>query len=188
MERHYLDAGNGLISMTPLPPDVARLIDAAAMRYAIAPAIARAVAWVESGGRQSAVGTSGELGVMQLMPATAELLEVDPRSLPDNIEGGVRYLAQMIARFGFARGIAGYNGGPGMALRDESEWPLTVKSYVAKVRARSELEARTMLEGARIAAAPFVLVDEVTPRPHVLRSVFSKLCRRLRSLVSWSSK
>lgn len=147
--------------MADLPTDVASLLDAAAERYGIKPAIARAVAWTESRGKQSAVGTSGELGVMQLMAGTAQMLGVDPRSLTQNIDGGVRYLAQQIKRFGEIKGIAGYNGGPGMAMRDETQWPAGVRQYVANVRARAELEQAKLAQGVRAADGPFPL-SEVT--------------------------
>jgi soluble lytic murein transglycosylase-like protein len=137
-----------------LPADVAALLDAAADRYGIPRIYPRAVAWVESRGRQSAVGTSGELGVMQLMPATAAWLEVDPRSLVQNIDGGVRYLSQLVRQFGERNGIASYNAGPTRAgARPETAWPASTKQYVAAVTSRADYEARTI--GVRTAAAPF---------------------------------
>lgn len=152
------------VNVGKLPPEVAALLDAAADRYGVGRPIARAVAWTESRGRQNRVGTSGELGVMQLMPKTAEWLEVDARSLTQNIDGGVRYLSQQLKRFGERAGLAGYNGGPGMAARLESNWPAGVQAYVRNVLARAEIEAALVREeqGARAAAVPFP-PDEVTP-------------------------
>jgi len=77
-----------------------------------------AVATKESGLNQSAVGTSGERGVFQLMPGTAADLGVDPTNLESNIDGGVRYLSQMYQKFGDWRlALEAYNGGPGNVQR-----------------------------------------------------------------------
>jgi hypothetical protein len=80
--------------------------------------LALSVAHRESGLNQGAVGTSGELGVFQLMPGTARDLGVDPRDLQQNVDGGVRYLSQMYSRFGDWRtALEAYNGGPGNVQR-----------------------------------------------------------------------
>lgn len=84
------------------------------------PQLALAVARVESGFSQAAKGTSGEIGVMQLMPATAKSLGVNPKSLDENILGGVTYLKQMLDLTGgdVRRALVGYNGGPDNAKMD----------------------------------------------------------------------
>jgi soluble lytic murein transglycosylase-like protein len=94
------------------------LISAAASRYGVPPFVALAVAQRESGLNQSAVGTSGERGVFQLMPGTARDLGVDPTDLAANVDGGVRYLSQMFQQFGNWRtALEAYNGGPGNVSR-----------------------------------------------------------------------
>jgi len=94
------------------------LISAAAFRYGVPPSLALAVAQRESGLNQSAVGTSGERGVFQLMPGTAAELGVDPTDLAANVDGGVRYLSQMFRQFGNWRtALEAYNGGPGNVQR-----------------------------------------------------------------------
>ncbi len=83
-----------------------------ALRYGVDPAIALAVAQKESGFNQGARGSAGEVGIFQLMPATARGLSVDPYDQTQNIEGGVSYLAQLYRQFGdWTRALAGYNGG-----------------------------------------------------------------------------
>lgn len=90
------------------------LITASASRYGVPPSVALAVAKKESGFNQSAVGTSGERGVFQLMPGTARDLGVDPTDLSQNIDGGVRYLSQMYSQFGdWHTALEAYNAGPG---------------------------------------------------------------------------
>lgn len=94
------------------------LISAAAAKYGVPPSLALAVAQRESGLNQSAVGTSGERGVFQLMPGTAQQLGVDPTDLSQNVDGGVRYLSQMYSQFGDWRtALEAYNGGPGNVSR-----------------------------------------------------------------------
>jgi soluble lytic murein transglycosylase-like protein len=138
---------------TALPPIVASMLDAQSDRRGIPRIFARAVAWIESKGDQSARGTSGELGVMQLMPATAKGLGVDASNLDQNIEGGVRLLAQLIHRYGEAGGLAAYNGGPRFGSKTHAELPAQVRRYVDLVLARAEIEANTM--GVREAVGPF---------------------------------
>lgn len=136
---------------TPLPADVAHLLNKAADRYTIRREVARAVAWQESHGKQSAIGTSGERGVMQLMPGTAKDLQVDPTNLEQNIEGGVRYLATLIKRFGERAGIACYNQGPAYGRKPESEWVAASRRYADAVLSRARAEAE---HGGRAAQGP----------------------------------
>ena len=143
--------------MTALPANVSALLDAASDRYGVPRIYARAVAWTESQGRHDLQGTRGELGVMQLMPDTAAELGVNPRDLAANIDGGVRYLANMQRLYGERVGLAAYNGGPSIARKPESEWPSSVKSYLTRAMMRVDYEARTI--GVRTAAPPFDLAD-----------------------------
>src|ERR1035437_4250656 len=109
-------------------------ITATATAYGVDPSLALQVAQRESGLNQSAVGTSGEIGVFQLMPATAAGLGVNPANLTDNITGGVRYLAAMLAQFGgdTAKALAAYNWGPGNVSKavaaSGSDWMSAVPS------------------------------------------------------------
>jgi len=104
--------------VSPAPAVVARLIAEAAARHGIDPGLATAVAWQESRFQQSAVSPKGARGVMQLMPATARDLGVDPDDLHGNIDGGVSYLARQLRRFGDVRlALAAYNAGPEAVMR-----------------------------------------------------------------------
>jgi len=85
-----------------------------AERYGIPPQMALNLVRQESGFKQSAVSPKGALGLMQLMPATAKELGVDPTDPYQNIEGGMRYLRQQYDRFGdWSLAAAAYNAGPG---------------------------------------------------------------------------
>ncbi len=120
--------------------DVVRLINATSRRYGVDPRLARAISWQESGYQQSVVSSTGAVGVMQLMPGTAKWLAQDvvgrplnPRSLADNVEGGVAYLAWLTRRTSRRHAIAGYYQG----LRSISERGLyrDTRRYVANVEA-----------------------------------------------------
>lgn len=90
----------------------------AARRYGIDPNLLRAVAWTESRGNNAAVSPKGARGVMQLMPATAAELGVDPNDPIANINGGAAYLAQQLATFhDVPLALAAYNAGPGAVRR-----------------------------------------------------------------------
>lgn len=95
------------------------LITATAARYGVDPRLALAVARAESGFNQAARSPVGAIGVFQLMPATAKWLGVDPYNVEQNIEGGIRYLSQLLAQYGndVNRALAAYNWGPGNLAR-----------------------------------------------------------------------
>lgn len=94
--------------------ELARTIHAAAAKYAVDPKLVSAVAEVESGGNQSAVSSAGAVGVMQLMPETAAGLGVNPYDMKSNVEGGTKYLREMLDTFDgdVKKAVAAYNAGP----------------------------------------------------------------------------
>lgn len=89
-------------------------LDAAALRQGIDPKLLRAVVAVESGYRVDAVSPVGAAGLTQLMPATAAELGVTDRfDARQNLDGGARYLARQVVRFGDLRlALAAFNAGP----------------------------------------------------------------------------
>ena len=95
-----------------------------------------AVAETESGGNQSAVSPAGAIGVMQLMPGTAAALGVDPYDERQNIEGGAKYLHEMLDTFDgdVRKAVAAYNAGP-QAVRNYNGVPpyRETQNYVSKV-------------------------------------------------------
>lgn len=95
-------------------PDVGSMVTAEAQRQGVDPNLALRVARHESGLRTNAVSPKGARGPMQLMPATAQGLGVNPDDPADNIRGGVTYLKQQLDRFGDPKlALAAYNAGPG---------------------------------------------------------------------------
>jgi soluble lytic murein transglycosylase-like protein len=91
------------------------LVRAAAARHQLNPDLIKAVIRQESGFRPCAISAKGAMGLMQLMPDTADSLKTkDPLDPAQNIEAGATYLKQMLARFkGDLRlALAAYNAGP----------------------------------------------------------------------------
>jgi soluble lytic murein transglycosylase-like protein len=95
------------------------VVQHAAARYSVSPALVDAIAHVESRYRSDAVSRAGAQGVMQLMPGTARDLGVDARDPAANIRGGTAYLRQLLDRFDgdVVRTVAAYNAGPGAVAR-----------------------------------------------------------------------
>lgn len=116
--------------------DTNSLIKEAAARYQVDPRLVAAVAQTESGGNQEAVSPAGAVGVMQLMPETAAGLGINPYDKRQNIEGGAKYLRQMMDTFGgdVQKAVAAYNAGP-QAVKEYNGIPpyRETQDYVNKV-------------------------------------------------------
>ena len=95
--------------------DVDSAINEMAEKYNLDPALLAAIAEQESGFNQSVQSEAGAMGIMQLMPGTAEGLGVDPSDLRGNLEGGAKYLRQMLDKYDgdVEKALAAYNAGPG---------------------------------------------------------------------------
>jgi soluble lytic murein transglycosylase-like protein len=137
---------------TPSDTVSASRYDALIERYARArglrPDLVRAVIQVESAFDPFARSPKGALGLMQLMPATADELGVDDPFDPEaNIRGGTAYLRELIDRFGGNEelALAAYNAGPGAVERHGQAIPpyRETQDYVRKVKARTEVAARS---------------------------------------------
>lgn len=78
------------------------------------PNLVKAIIQVESAGKPKAVSKKGATGLMQLMPATARDLGVNPKDPQQNIEGGSRYIKDELDRFIDPKlALAAYNWGRG---------------------------------------------------------------------------
>lgn len=108
----------------PLPPggDVSSstwmmdYVDRFSRANRLSPALVRAIIKAESNGERFAVSTKGAQGMMQLMPFTAKRLNVsDPFDPVENIEGGVKYIKELLGTFNgnLVHAVAAYNAGPG---------------------------------------------------------------------------
>lgn len=114
-----------------------QFIEAAAKRYDIEEALLRAVIHAESAFNPKAVSPKGAQGLMQLMPPTARELGVSDAFSPEqNIDGGARYLAGLLARYkGDERlALAAYNAGEEAVKRFGGVPPFReTQEYVPKV-------------------------------------------------------
>jgi hypothetical protein len=118
----------------------ADLFTQAGNRHGVSPALLAAVAKTESGFNSSAVSSSGAIGLMQFMPATAKGLGVDATDPASSIDGAARYLSSLTKQFGSTPlALAAYNAGPGTVQRYGGIPPYgETKSYVQKVTNAAE--------------------------------------------------
>lgn len=141
----HTDAGATAIVQPASPPPgqtsgyVRIAIAGAAHRYGLRRDLVEAVAWQESRLRHAAVSPKGAVGVMQLTPATARDLGVDPRDLEQNVAGGAAYLARLLRRYNgdLELSLAAYNAGPGAVDRHGGVPPYReTQAYVAAILRR----------------------------------------------------
>ena len=112
------------------------LITQTAAEYGIDPQLVKAIAIAESDMNQDEISPVGAIGVMQLMPETAEGLGVNPYDTNENIAGGTKYLKQMLDTFDgdVPLAVAAYNAGPGAVKRYGGIPPYSeTKNYVGRV-------------------------------------------------------
>lgn len=121
---------------------------AAAKAHRLDDAWLRAIAHAESGFDASAVSPKGAQGVMQLMPETARDYGVaNPLASADSIDGGARYLRDLLRRYrgDLTLAAAAYNAGPGAVDKHGGVPPYReTQVYVAKVRALHERYRKAM--------------------------------------------
>ncbi len=118
------------------------LVDAAAHRNGIEPALLHGLIEQESGFNAAAQSSAGASGLTQLMPSTAASMGVaDPLNPAESIEGGARYLGELMRQFGgnTTDALAAYNAGPG-AVQEYGGVPpyAETQDYVTRVLANAE--------------------------------------------------
>jgi soluble lytic murein transglycosylase-like protein len=98
----------------PVPSTPLELADAAADRYGLPRELVRSVMAAESGLQPGAISPKGAIGLMQLMPGTAQALGADPHDPAQNVDAGTRYLRDLLEKYnyGLRHALAAYNAGP----------------------------------------------------------------------------
>jgi hypothetical protein len=126
------------------------LLIRAALQEGLEPEFVRSVAMIESGLHQEAVSPKGAVGLMQLMPRTADQLGVDAQQSEQNALGGAAFLRQMLIRYNgnSALALAAYNAGPGAVDKYKGVPPYPeTRRYVIKVLA--EYARQQQLQGEK---------------------------------------
>jgi hypothetical protein len=117
--------------------DLNELVKTASGTYRLDPDLVNSVIRAESGFNVHAVSPKGAQGLMQLMPKTSSQLGVqnafDPQA---NVEGGTRYLRELLERYNFdlIKALAAYNAGPRRVEQYGGVPPYyETKAYVARI-------------------------------------------------------
>jgi len=125
-------------SSAPTPQrDINEVVTSASGIYRLDPDLVNSVIRAESGFNVRAVSPKGAQGLMQLMPQTASALGVENAFDPQaNVEGGTRYLRELLERYNFdlIKALAAYNAGPERVERYGGVPPYyETKAYVARI-------------------------------------------------------
>ena len=129
------------VSPPPAPAAIPALLpqqlaDAAADKYGLPRQLVRSVIAAESGFQPQAVSPKGAIGLMQLMPSTAQTLGANPHDPAQNVDAGTRYLRALLEKYkgGLRHALAAYNAGPGAVekYRGVPPYPETIK-YLGRI-------------------------------------------------------
>lgn len=97
-----------------LSDDIVQLINTTAARYGLDPQIVQAQCIVESGGKANAVSRTGAVGLLQLLPSTAQLTATQLKDPATNLDAGCKYLSLQLQKFkDYYHALGAYNVGPG---------------------------------------------------------------------------
>jgi SLT domain-containing protein len=120
----------------PSPP-MNEVVNTASAEYHLDPDLVNSVIHAESGFNAHAVSPKGARGLMQLMPNTASQLGVNNAFDPqDNVQGGSRYLRELLERYNFdlVKALAAYNAGPDRVEQYNGVPPFReTRAYVARI-------------------------------------------------------
>jgi hypothetical protein len=125
--------------LEPAKPALAlnEVVNSASAAYHLDPDLVNSVIHAESGFNARAVSPKGARGLMQLMPSTASQLGVHDAFDPaTNVEGGSRYLRELLERYNFdlVKALAAYNAGPLRVEQYQGVPPFReTRAYVARI-------------------------------------------------------
>ena len=144
--KHYLS----LISLTnsrphslqtapKTPMNTHAMIQSAARKYNVPTAFVHSIVAAESNFDPGAVSSKGAVGLMQVMPATAQGYGLNASIPEQNVDAGTRYLGWLLKRYckyrnGLKRAIAAYNAGPAVVDKYHGVPPYReTRCYVTRV-------------------------------------------------------
>ena len=121
----------GLVTDTAFDP----IIESAATRHDVDARIVKAVIQVESAFHPRARSSKGAMGLMQLMPKTAQQYKArNPYDPASNIEAGTKYLKRLLDEFELPLALAAYNAGESAVRRFRGIPPYAeTQAYVTKI-------------------------------------------------------
>jgi soluble lytic murein transglycosylase-like protein len=177
IDRFEKDLAPAASAATPEDPQrLDQAINSSSARYHIDPDLIHSVIQAESGFHPFAISRKGAQGLMQLMPQTASRLGVantfDPQA---NVEGGTRYLRELLERYDFnlIKALAAYNAGPRRVEQYRGVPPFhETRAYVARVvrdfnrkklAERETSVAKTSSNSRRPAASSGTAVSRLQP-------------------------
>jgi len=115
------------------------MIREAAKEHGLPSYLMESIAETESGLKRDAVSHKGAIGVMQLMPGTAQELGVNPHDVKENIVGGTKLMRSLLLKYRndpnqVAKALAAYNAGAGAVARYRGIPPYReTRRYVRKI-------------------------------------------------------
>ena len=117
--------------------ELRQLINQVSLEYGVDPKLVDALVRVESSYDPRAVSRKGAMGLMQLMPDTADRLEVeDPFDPEENVRGGVKEFSRLVDRYAgnLQLALAAYNAGEGAVARYRGVPPYNeTRNYVSRI-------------------------------------------------------
>ncbi len=138
IDRFEEDLSAPAAGKTPYSPqEMSDVINAVSSRHHLDPDLISSVIHAESGFNPNAVSAKGAQGLMQLMPQTSSQLGVADAFDPGaNVEGGTRYLRELLERYNFdlIKALAAYNAGPQRVEQYHGVPPYyETQAYVARI-------------------------------------------------------
>jgi hypothetical protein len=148
-------------------PDISQVVNEASGRYRLDPDLVNSVIKAESGFNARAVSPKGAQGLMQLMPGTASQLGVPNAFDPEaNIDGGTKYLRELLERYNFdmVKALAAYNAGPQRVEKYGGVPPYyETRAYVARIV--KDFNKKKIAKGQAVAANHTAQKKSAQPKP-----------------------
>ena len=145
------------VEATSQPVDLNQVIREVSRRSQLDADFIASVIRAESGGNVNAVSRKGARGLMQLMPGTADQLGVkNSFDAAENVDGGVRYLMQLLQQFNYdvAKALAAYNAGPERVAQYKGVPPYReTRAYVARIIRDYNRKKLAEMKQAKLATA-----------------------------------